>query len=206
MADYTAIQNANLEPGAPWISATSFALRDNPIAIAEGAAGAPRIQNAAVTNGTLGAEKLQSGATERDWVLARCAVASVGAVGTYAFLHADDIADSIQPGDTQPGSVLSYAGGTDGSGTRPSGTWRAMGVGKPVSGTETSGVNTVYLKLMTEYTNPRYNENGTIDVDINHPDFGWIPFTASPDDVEPHGRQIFADLKDEATPYTPPEE
>ena len=58
---------------------------------------------------------------------------------------------------------------------------------------------------MIEYKNPRYNANGTIDVDINHPAFGWIPFTASPDDVEPHGRQIFADLKDEAAPYTPTE-
>ena len=58
---------------------------------------------------------------------------------------------------------------------------------------------------MIEYSNPRYTAAGTIDVDINHPDFGWIPFTADPDDVEPHGRQIFEDLKDEATPYTPPE-
>lgn len=58
---------------------------------------------------------------------------------------------------------------------------------------------------MIEYKNPCYNENGTIDVDINHPDFGWIPFTADPEDVEPHGRQIFEDLKDEAAPYTPPE-
>jgi hypothetical protein len=58
---------------------------------------------------------------------------------------------------------------------------------------------------MIEYRNPAYNQNGTIDVEINHPDFGWIRFTADPDDVEPHGRQIYADLKDEAAPYTPPE-
>ena len=58
---------------------------------------------------------------------------------------------------------------------------------------------------MIEHKDPRYNANGTIDVQINHPQFGWIPFTASPNDVEPHGRQIFADLKDEAAPYTPPE-
>ncbi len=58
---------------------------------------------------------------------------------------------------------------------------------------------------MIEYKNPRYNQHGTIDVDINHPVYGWIPFTASSNDVEPHGRQIFDDLKDEAAPYTPPE-
>ena len=58
---------------------------------------------------------------------------------------------------------------------------------------------------MIEYRNPTYNENGTIDVEINHPDFGWIPFTASADDCEPHGRQIFEDLKDEAAPFVPSE-
>ncbi len=141
MADYTAIQNANLEPGAPWISATAFALRDNPIAIAEGAAGAPRIQNAAMTNGTLGAEKLQSGATERDWVLARCAVASVGAVGTYAILRPSTGGSFNDPGETRAGSGLLYGaglrriegtGGDSGivsseSSESPAGTWRCMG-------------------------------------------------------------------------------
>ena len=59
--------------------------------------------------------------------------------------------------------------------------------------------------MMIEYRNPVYNANGTIDVEINHPDFGWIPFTASPDDPEPHGRQIFTDLQDEAAPHKEPE-
>ncbi|NHN77690.1 hypothetical protein HA520_10405 [Azotobacter chroococcum] len=31
--------------------------------------------------------------------------------------------------------------------------------------------------------NPRYNAHRTIDVDIEHPDYGWIPYTASPDDI-----------------------
>lgn len=31
-----------------------------------------------------------------------------------------------------------------------------------------------------------------IDLEIEHPIFGWIPFTASPDDVEAHGRDLFA--------------
>lgn len=57
-----------------------------------------------------------------------------------------------------------------------------------------------------QYRNPRFNSQGTIDVEINHPDFGWITFTASPDDHEEHGRQIFEDLKNEAAPYVPPEE
>jgi hypothetical protein len=54
---------------------------------------------------------------------------------------------------------------------------------------------------MVEYRTPAFNASGSIDVEINHPDFGWIPFTASPDDCEDHGRQMFADLQPEAAPY-----
>lgn len=35
-----------------------------------------------------------------------------------------------------------------------------------------------------------YNALGTIDCEIDHPDYGWIPFTASPYDVEPLGQEI----------------
>jgi len=41
-----------------------------------------------------------------------------------------------------------------------------------------------------EYRNPRYNAFGTIDCEINHRIYGWVPFTASPDDVEPLGRGV----------------
>lgn len=40
--------------------------------------------------------------------------------------------------------------------------------------------------------NPKFNGDGTIDLEIEHPAFGWIPFTASPGDVEAHGRDLFA--------------
>lgn len=40
--------------------------------------------------------------------------------------------------------------------------------------------------------NPKYNSRGTVDCEINHPAYGWIPFTASPDDAEGHGRLIHA--------------
>ena len=40
--------------------------------------------------------------------------------------------------------------------------------------------------------NVKYNAAGTIDCEISHPKFGWIPFTASPDDPEGHGRDIYA--------------
>jgi hypothetical protein len=37
-------------------------------------------------------------------------------------------------------------------------------------------------------------ESGMIDCELNHPRYGWIPFTASADDVEEHGRIIWAAL------------
>ena len=55
--------------------------------------------------------------------------------------------------------------------------------------------------------NPQYHEQGTIDCEIEHPDYGWMPFTASPDDEEEHGRQIYvAALAMGPAPYVPPPE
>jgi hypothetical protein len=41
--------------------------------------------------------------------------------------------------------------------------------------------------------NPQYNAAGSIDCEINHPVFGWIPFTATPHPSEPLGTEIFQD-------------
>lgn len=148
-ASWTNIQDNFLEPGKPVRSVDGLALRDNPIAIAQGASGAPRVQNAAINNGavtnaklggsavtnpkvanrTLGAEKFQVGATERNWVLARTAAAAVGAVGTYAMLQRQTVSGTTKTGGTMPGSGLRYAtaDGSNGS-IVPSGTWRNMGL------------------------------------------------------------------------------
>lgn len=37
-------------------------------------------------------------------------------------------------------------------------------------------------------------EQTLIDCEIEHPEYGWIPFTASPNDSEQHGRDIFSAL------------
>ena len=59
-----------------------------------------------------------------------------------------------------------------------------------------------------EIRNAIYNAFGTIDCEINHPTFGWIPFTASPDDVEEFGREIHARITlgeaGEIAPYVAP--
>jgi hypothetical protein len=143
MATWTTITDAALEPGKPIRSVDGLALRDNVTALAEGAAGAPRIENAAldtdsvtnvkVVNVTLGAEKFQTGTTERDWVLARTSDAGAGAVGTYAFLKAvtpvgfnDNVsAFVLTPSDSENDSVGSV-----------SGTWKCMGAVSSNNSTE----------------------------------------------------------------------
>ena len=57
-------------------------------------------------------------------------------------------------------------------------------------------------KLM-DIRNAQYNKFGTIDCEIDHPNYGWIPFTADPDDVEALGEQVFGAVKDIALPYSP---
>ena len=46
---------------------------------------------------------------------------------------------------------------------------------------------------MMNIRNARHAAGGRIDCEYEHPKFGWIPFTASPVDVEPLGREIHAE-------------
>ena len=55
-----------------------------------------------------------------------------------------------------------------------------------------------------KYKNPTFNANGTIDIELDHPVHGPIPFTATPDDPEEHGRLLFADARVAALPYVAP--
>lgn len=58
---------------------------------------------------------------------------------------------------------------------------------------------------MMDIRNATYNRFGTIDCEIEHPQFGWIPFTASPADPEEHGRAIYAEaIKGDVAPYVEP--
>lgn len=45
-----------------------------------------------------------------------------------------------------------------------------------------------------EARNPEWGDpaHTYINLEIDHPAYGWIPFTATPNDVEAHGREIFA--------------
>ena len=41
--------------------------------------------------------------------------------------------------------------------------------------------------------NLAFNSAGTVDCEIEHPTYGWLPFTASPDDTEDLGRTLYAE-------------
>ena len=151
MATWTTIPDSSLEPGKPIRAIDTLALRDNPVAIAEGASGAPRIAAGA----------FQTGTNEVNWVLARNAGAAAGAIGTYAFLGETSFT-TTEAGATRAGSSLRYAGiaGSStfasatsnpvavGSSATPAGTWRAMGRALASSISETNYYPaTVWLRI-----------------------------------------------------------
>lgn len=55
-----------------------------------------------------------------------------------------------------------------------------------------------------EFHNAHFNANGTIDLEYKHPEAGWIPFTAGPDDEIDLGRDLYALALPSAAPYVPP--
>ena len=128
MATWTTITDAALEPGKPIRSVDGLALRDNVTALAEGAAGAPRIENAAFDATTLGSEKFQAGTDERDWVLDRTSETTANNVGTYAFLRLlSPSGTDYGANSTLSGSSLAYSNSSESNSGSLSGTWRCMG-------------------------------------------------------------------------------
>lgn len=55
--------------------------------------------------------------------------------------------------------------------------------------------------------NLQYNSHDTVDCEIEHPTYGWIPFTADPDDCEEMGRKIYTEIIEgkygDIAPYVP---
>ena len=150
MATWTEIPQDALNPDSPARAIDAQALRDNPIAIAEGDASAPRVKTPALEDSAVTTSKIES--SERmttDNVLGVTSEASAGAVGTYAFLGKELPEDTTYAtfGDTKPGSELEYAGtGTDGGGTA-SGTWRCMGHARNSDSTDFKFIATLWLRI-----------------------------------------------------------
>lgn len=131
MADWITIVDTQVDPDAPVTSELGYAFRDNPIAIAEGATGAPR-----VVDGALSTTVTSAGTT---WVYNRILNRTVGGVGTIVM----GIVTGLPAGgpwfanDTIAGSNLatSSAGGTFGTVGSLSGTWRCCGRAQDVNST-----------------------------------------------------------------------
>ena len=143
MADWTIVPDTNLEPGKPIRSIDGLALRDNPIAISEGAAGAPRVQTAALADDAVTAPKLAETANETTWALGRTAAQTEFAIGTY--IVAWNTGTNIARGATVAGGFLSVqnAGSSPNpfatisslvSVISPPGTWKALTYATGASG------------------------------------------------------------------------
>lgn len=128
MADWFNISDSAVDPDAPITSELGYAFRDNPIAIAEGAAGAPSMLPGIAVH------------------------SAAGAVGTYMWASRSSGDVDVSFGSTLAGSSLrptSAAGSVtvgSGSGTASfdwgaaqSGTWRAMGLYDHISIDSSSG-------------------------------------------------------------------
>ena len=119
--DVSTLTNAAISHKQPITMQQGRALRDNLEASFEGAAGAWRLQDAALdTTAT---------ATGLSWVAARLQLAGVGNGGTYALLREITITNNYAPGATAAGSLFYYASASGGTtGVSPPGTWRCMGI------------------------------------------------------------------------------
>jgi hypothetical protein len=124
MATWTNVSSTVLEPGDPIRSVDIIAIKENVIALSEGASGAPKILTAAINDAAVTTAKLAT--NERITtanVLAAIAGASAGAVGTYGSVEPTSPI-TASSGSTRAGSGLRWS--IEGSGTL-SGTWRLLG-------------------------------------------------------------------------------
>jgi hypothetical protein len=153
MSTWTNVTDTVLEPGQPIRSVDIIALKNNIIAVPNGAANAPRVQTAAIQDSAVTPAKLAAGERMTTAnVLAQTAGASVGAVGTYAFLVRTALTAGENQGGTIAGSNLRYGNTLAGfRAVSPAGTWRRMGVSgynRNGSGTSTEGFHgTLYLRI-----------------------------------------------------------
>lgn len=134
MAQYTTITDTQVDPEAPITSELMTALRDNPIAIAEGASGAPRIDPSTAVDW----DSSTNTSAEINWVLNRTASLTLSGVGTYGVLYYNPgTVANITAGGTVSGSLLlrsnnvgnpnPFDSSSNASGTSTvAGTWRAL--------------------------------------------------------------------------------
>ena len=145
MTAYVAIANGEIDQDSPGTQPLFTALRDNPLAMFEGASGAPRLLDAA-----LDATATNAG---RDWILARLALMTAGALGTPVLAATQNSLTAVAFGSTIAGSSLVPVGFQNGGpilgGGALSGTWMALG-SKPARATNTVGnlESTLFIRVL----------------------------------------------------------
>jgi hypothetical protein len=97
MADWTTIPDSSIEPGKPIRSIDGLALRDNPVAITEGALGAPRVQDAALNATVTTAGK--------EWVSNRIAAQAHQDIGSMTIAWNTTTSDVASNGTIAGGSL-----------------------------------------------------------------------------------------------------
>src|SRR5690625_3840318 len=156
MAQWTNIPTDRIEPGKPIRAIDGLALRDNPIAIAEGASGAPKISEQAFSTNSINGNRLRTNSVPNDRLVNKTITnakianntitgalfndgsvrswigsQSAGAVGTYAFVtQAAGISSSTDWNGTVAGSSLlraSVGPGGVSAATALSGAWGMRG-------------------------------------------------------------------------------
>lgn len=136
------IPDTDIDQDSPVTVALATAWRDNPIAIAEGLTGAPRVEDAAlsttvtnlgqgwvlnrITDGVLDQITAVAGST---WVGARTAGIIANAIGSYVLANRESGLGFLGTNSGIPGSQIRTTSSTaSAGGSILSGTWRVMGV------------------------------------------------------------------------------
>ena len=132
MTTYTSIPNGDVDPDSPLTTGLVTLLRDNPIATAEGAAGAPRIQLAAMDTNSVDTAQIVAAAVGRSQI-ANSTTTSAGTIADgvslgfilndwslFPMIHYSRDTVELRPHETDGGSAASprfriYNGDTGGA-------------------------------------------------------------------------------------------
>lgn len=143
MATYTSITNGQVDVNSPIDQALITALRDNPIAISEGATGAPRVKTAALEAPTQGSTN----------TLVRVVQGGLWSITTSTFPTNPNNAVEIQAADNAIGFSVHVAGGMQialeqrADGTATTSTVRVYQNGTQIQEWDTTSVSAVSRTL-----------------------------------------------------------
>ena len=161
MATWTTLPDASLEPGKPIRSIDGLALRDNPVAITEGAAGAPRVQDAALNATVTTAGK--------EWVSNRIASQSHQDVGSMTIAW-NTTTSGVASNGTIAGSNLRFTSASVNSTSPPADTFSPISSGSTAFPTTNTTALTGTWKNMGGFCRGRFDI-----IDPESPIYVWYP-------------------------------